>query len=98
MVVQLRSNLNEFSQETMSINSIENFSDELFYEIFDYLNDCEIYNAFSNLNYRFQQLINSSFRLLKLNSSRSKEIFINNYQQVLHLNKDKIFSIHLWLS
>ncbi|CAF3773086.1 unnamed protein product [Rotaria sordida] len=82
----------------MSINSIENLSDELFYEIFDYLNGCEIYNAFSNLNYRFQRLTNSSSLLLKLNYSHSKEIFMNNYQQVLHLNKDQIFSIHLWLS
>ncbi|CAF3584337.1 unnamed protein product [Rotaria sp. Silwood1] len=82
----------------MSINSIENLSDELFYEIFDYLNGCEIYHTFSNLNYRFEQLINSSSLLLKINSLRSKEIFMNNYQQVLHLNKDQIFSIHLWLS
>ncbi|CAF4217004.1 unnamed protein product [Rotaria sp. Silwood2] len=82
----------------MSINSIENLSDELFYEIFDYLNGCEIYHAFSNLNYRFEQLINSSSLLLKINSLRSKEIFLNNYQQVLRLNKDQIFSIHLWLS
>ncbi|CAF3732809.1 unnamed protein product [Rotaria sp. Silwood1] len=84
----------------MSINFIENLSDKLFYEIFDYLDGCEIYHAFSNLNYRFQQLINSSSLLikLKLNYSCSKEIFVNNYQQVLHLNKDQIFSILLWLS
>ncbi|CAF4138930.1 unnamed protein product [Rotaria sordida] len=84
----------------MSINSIENFSNEFFYEIFDYLDACEIYYAFSNLNYRFQQLINSSSLLLKLtfNYSQLQEIFMNNYQQILHFNKNQIFSIHLWIS
>ncbi|CAF5168493.1 unnamed protein product, partial [Rotaria sp. Silwood1] len=75
-------------------------SNEVFYEIFEYLDACEIYYAFSNLNYRFQQLINSSLLLLKLklDDSQSEEIFINNYQQILHLNKGQIFSIHLWSS
>ncbi|CAF1179663.1 unnamed protein product [Rotaria sordida] len=84
----------------MSINSIENLCDELFYEIFDYLNGCELYYAFSNLNSRFQQLINSSSLLLKLKLiySRTQEIFMNNYQQVLCFNKNQILSIHLWLS
>ncbi|CAF4292377.1 unnamed protein product, partial [Rotaria sordida] len=90
-----------FSQETMSINSIENLSDELFYEIFDYLNGCEIDNAFSNLNYRFHQLINSSSLLFKIRLgyySRANEIFMNNYKRILLLNKNQILSIHLWIS
>ncbi|CAF1093101.1 unnamed protein product [Rotaria sordida] len=84
----------------MSINSIENLCDELFYEIFDYLNGCELYYAFSNLNSRFQQLINSSSLLLKLKLiySCTQKIFMNNYQQVLRFNKNQILSIHLWLS
>ncbi|CAF1337297.1 unnamed protein product [Rotaria sordida] len=84
----------------MSISSIEDLSNELFYEIFEYLDACKIYYAFSNLNYRFQKLINSSSLLLKLklDDSKSEKIFMNNYQQILHFNKGQIFSIHLWTS
>ncbi|CAF2814620.1 unnamed protein product [Rotaria sp. Silwood2] len=82
------------------ISSIENLSNEFFYEIFDYLDGCEIYQTFSNLNYRFQQLLNSSSLRLKINfhHSTSVEIFMNNYKKILLLNKDQIFSIHLSLS
>ncbi|CAF0869307.1 unnamed protein product [Rotaria sordida] len=81
----------------MSITSIENLSNELFYEIFDYFNGCEIYQTFSNLNYCFQQLLNSSSFRFKINfhHSTSIEIFMNNYKQIILLNKDQIFSIHL---
>jgi len=82
----------------MSIKSIENLSNEIFYEIFEYLDGCHIYHSFSNLNYRFQQLINSSSLLFKLELPDSDQttIFMENYQQILHLNKHQIFSIHLW--
>ena len=49
-----------------SIASIENLSNEIFYEIFDYFDGCDIYQAFSNLNYRFQQLIHSPSLLFKI--------------------------------
>ncbi|CAF2867417.1 unnamed protein product [Rotaria sp. Silwood2] len=82
------------------ITSIENLSNEFFYEIFDYLDGCEIYQTFSNLNHRFQQLLNSSSLRFKINfhHSTSIEIFMNNYKQIILLNKDQIFSIHLSLS
>jgi hypothetical protein len=86
--------IDEFDQP---ITSIENFSHEFFYEIFDYLHGCEIYEAFSNLNYRFQQLLSSSSLLFKIkfDYSTSEEIFMNNYKQIILLNKHQIFSIHL---
>jgi len=93
--------VNQFSEEKTkkSRTSIENLCNEFFYEIFDYLDGCNLYQAFSNLNYRFQELLNSSYLLLKINFHRStsEEIFLNNYNQIILLNKNQIFSIHLSL-
>ena len=43
---------------------IENFSNEIFYEIFDYLDGYDIYKAFSNLNNRFENLLINPFIVL----------------------------------
>ncbi|CAF4498190.1 unnamed protein product [Rotaria sp. Silwood2] len=87
-------------QNDRSINRIENFSTELFVTIFGYLNCYDIYEAFSNLNYRFQQLLNSSFHFYKVRSNKAtfNETFTNNYKQFLHLNSRNIFSMRLWAS
>ncbi|CAF3940544.1 unnamed protein product [Rotaria sordida] len=79
-----------------SIISIESLSNECFYEIFDYLDGCEIFQAFSNLNHRFQQLLGSSSLLFKIkfHRSTSEDILINNYQEPIRFNKNQIFSIH----
>jgi hypothetical protein len=78
-----------------SITSIENLSNELFHEIFDYLDGCDIYKAFFNLNYRFQHLITSpSFPLkIKLRSEGTlkliescKNVIIPNRHHILSLN------------
>ncbi|CAF1359208.1 unnamed protein product [Adineta steineri] len=68
------------------LNSIENLSNEIFYEIFDYLDGLDICIAFSNLNYRFQQLlICSSFRYkINFDFSTKREKFLNNYKQIQH--------------
>ncbi|CAF1134371.1 unnamed protein product [Rotaria sordida] len=77
------------------ITSIENLSIEMFYEIFDYLNGYEIYQAFSNLNHYFQQLINSSSLLLKFKiNSPSAEL----YKQLTLINKHKILSFNIRLT
>ncbi|CAF3255396.1 unnamed protein product [Rotaria sp. Silwood2] len=85
---------NELLDELI-ISSIENLSNELFNEIFDYLDGIDIYQAFSNLNYRFQQLLTSSSILYKidLNQITSKEIFMVNYKQIKH----QIYSIYFQL-
>ncbi|CAF1433326.1 unnamed protein product [Rotaria sp. Silwood1] len=81
---------NEFNKTINSLSSIETFPNEIFYEIFDYLNGCDIYSAFSNLNYRFQQFFNSSSFLLKIKFYFiSNHLFLNNY-------KHKILSLNLW--
>jgi len=70
------------------MTSMENFSNELFYEIFDYLDSCDIYQAFSNLNDRFQRLLNSSSLLFKTTFHRS------TFKQMIRFNKNQILSIH----
>ncbi|CAF0746814.1 unnamed protein product [Adineta steineri] len=51
--------------QDQSITSIENLSNEIFYDIFDYLNGDEIVKSFLNLNFRFEQIIHSSSFLTK---------------------------------
>ena len=70
---------------------------KFFYEIFEYLYDSEVYEAFSNLNYRFEKLINSSSLLFKFthNNPRPGEIFINTCKKIIRFNRQQILSIHL---
>lgn len=80
----------------MSITTIEDLSNEFFYEIFEYLYGHEIYNAFSMLNYRFQQLLTSSSLFYNVSISDSifkgsneravKELLLNHKHQILSLN------------
>ncbi|CAF3732439.1 unnamed protein product [Adineta steineri] len=53
----------------VSATHFEDLSNEILLDIFDYLDGYHILEAFSNLNSRFQHLINSSYFLLKLNIS-----------------------------
>ncbi|CAF1322817.1 unnamed protein product [Adineta steineri] len=77
---------------------IENLSNEIFYMIFDYLDGCHVYHAFLNLNERFQQLVKSSCCLLKIRFrlALSKKKHTNKWKQYIVLNKQQIFSIHMW--
>ncbi|CAF1002696.1 unnamed protein product [Adineta steineri] len=77
----------------MSISLIENLSNEIFYEIFEYLDGSEIYQAFSNLNHRFQQLINCSSLLFKFN--HDSLILDNTYKQFLLNHKHQIISFYM---
>ncbi|CAF4161425.1 unnamed protein product, partial [Adineta steineri] len=78
------------------INSIENFTNEIFYDIFDYLDGCDIHRAFSNLNYHFYQFLNSSLLLYKIKFNfLSDDLFLNNYQHMKSINPHQIFSLNL---
>ena len=79
------------------IASLESLSNELFHEIFDYLDGIHLYRAFSNLNHYFQELITAPFVLLKINSSRSsaESTSINQWKQIMKLNCHQIYSIDL---
>ncbi len=64
---------------------------ELFLEIFNYLDGCEIYNAFTGLNHRFQQLFNSPLVLLKINLDN--KLFMDICKPMMLFNKQQIYSI-----
>ncbi|CAF1317676.1 unnamed protein product [Adineta ricciae] len=82
----------------MSITTIEDLSDEIFCEIFDYLEGYIIFHAFSNLNNRFQSLLSSPLTRLNLNDNdiddRAKRIFLDNYSDILCYHQHQIVSIH----
>ncbi|CAF3394264.1 unnamed protein product, partial [Rotaria sp. Silwood2] len=75
--------LNEFDQ---SMTCFENLSNELLCEIFDYLDGYQLFQAFSNLNSRFEQLIHSSCVLIKT------RFCINQSYKVLNTFEQFIFS------
>ncbi|CAF3032480.1 unnamed protein product [Rotaria sp. Silwood2] len=82
--------------ERKVINSFENLSNELLYEIFDYLDACELYKAFSNLNSRFRSLLTSSFLRLKIDLSfRPESILQYRSNCIVAPNKHRIFSLIL---
>ncbi len=51
-----------------SNSCLENLSNELFYEIFDYSDGCDIYHVSANLNIRFQNLLFHSSIPMKIDS------------------------------
>jgi hypothetical protein len=76
--------------------SIEHFSNELFYEIFDYLDGYDIYQAFANLNSRFQYLITSSSLPLKIKfHSEVKTELTHYYENIIIPNRHRILSLDL---
>jgi hypothetical protein len=79
------------------ITSIENLSNEVFYEIFDYLDGRDIYDAFSNLNSRIQQLITSPSLILKIEFFRSSHPDMKHRcEYVIIPNKHRIISLLIW--
>jgi hypothetical protein len=77
---------------------IENLSNEIFYEIFDHLDGCQIYESFSNLNQRFEELLNSPSILFHIRfHSQSDKLYQNFYKQITSLNKHQIYSLDLSL-
>jgi hypothetical protein len=57
--------------------------------------------AFSNLNYRFQQLLDNSsllFKIKQMDYSMSDEKCFQNWMQMIHINKQQILSIHFLTS
>ncbi|CAF4388415.1 unnamed protein product [Rotaria sp. Silwood2] len=87
-------------QKRSSITTLDNVSNELFYEIFDYLDGYQIYESFSNLNYRFYQLLNSSCLLFKMIDyfTIKDDCFMNNWNEIISYNSKQIFSLTFYTS
>ncbi|CAF1169773.1 unnamed protein product [Rotaria sordida] len=74
-----------------TISCIENLSNEIFYEIFDYLDGYNIYKAFSNLNIRFENLLINPLLPMKIEISSETKLD-SRYKQFLRSNKHHIIS------
>jgi len=71
-------------------------SNELFYEVFDYLDGCEIYHTFSNLNSRFQHLITCLSVLLKIKLYRKTQSeLIQLWESIILPNRHRLLSFTL---
>ncbi|UJR19763.1 hypothetical protein I4U23_022897 [Adineta vaga] len=74
----------------------EHLSNDVLYEIFDYLDFLDVHNICSDLNIRFQTLVNSSTIPIKLNLSfESSLIFQRHWQNITLLNQYRIQSLRL---
>ncbi|CAF4146710.1 unnamed protein product, partial [Rotaria sordida] len=85
---------NSRDRKRKSITSIEHLSNDLFYEIFDYFEGFDLYNAFSNLNIRFQDLLQCIYLRLKIHFPFQREFhFQYRLQNVIIPNKSRIISL-----
>ncbi|CAF1050879.1 unnamed protein product [Rotaria sp. Silwood1] len=77
-------------------NYFENLSNELFYEIFEYLNGCELYKAFSNLNIHFHTLLQSPSLQFKIEFRYYSKAILQYYSAyIVAQNKIRIISFTL---
>ncbi|CAF1427167.1 unnamed protein product [Adineta steineri] len=80
----------------LSLTHLEDISNELMYEIFEFLDGYDMYEAFSNLNTRFNNLLIYSTLPIKINmSSMSKSTFQRYYTDIIMPNRYRIGSLRL---
>ena len=87
-------NMKSVKRQRISYNSFENLSNEIFYEIFDYLDGYDIYRSFSKLNDRFTDLIMDGSYLLKVRLAPLTDFFFD-YEDWIRSNRHRILSFHL---
>ncbi|CAF0851967.1 unnamed protein product, partial [Adineta ricciae] len=79
-----------------SRTKVENLANELFYEIFSYLDLYDVYKAFYNLNTRFQNLLINSTLPLKVNlSTMPRRAFQSYHRHMIMSNKHRIASMSI---
>lgn len=77
------------------ITCLEDFSNELFYDIFEYLHADLLYEAFRNLNSRFQNLLFGSPFLIKIQPDYSSRSQLVHYCKNFWIpNRHRILSIY----
>ena len=76
----------------MLVTCLEDLSNELIYEIFEYFTAQEIFQQFSNLNQRFENVVYHSNVPLKVNSTSSSD---QSLITLLSGHSNRILSIHL---
>ncbi|CAF1061141.1 unnamed protein product [Adineta steineri] len=95
-----------FSTQNLSFNELstsfdndytsDDLSNELIYEIFDYIDYCLIYEIFVNLNLRFHSLFYESNLPLKVNFPlTSKTIFQYRCKYIINSNIKRIISLNI---
>jgi hypothetical protein len=85
-----------FSSLTKSITCFEDLSNDIIYEIFDFLDFRHAYDAFSDVNKRFQNLLTNLTLPIHIDmSSMSKSDFQKYYKQIIIPDTHRIKSLHL---
>jgi hypothetical protein len=78
------------------LSHFEDLSNEIIYEIFEFLDFCHVYDAFVDLNTRFENLVSRSFLPIHINfSSVSKSAFKRYYKNLIIPYQHRIKSLHL---
>ncbi len=74
----------------------EDLPNELFYEIFDYLDGYQLYESFMNLNTHFQKLLLSPCIFLRMNLYSKHDLVLEHaYENIINPNKSRIISLRL---
>jgi hypothetical protein len=81
---------------SFSQTCIEDLSNEVFYEIFEYLDCSDIYNGFFNLNTRLQNLINCPSLPLTIHRDFPSPSNVHRYcKEFINPNKYRIVYLHI---
>ncbi|CAF1152145.1 unnamed protein product [Adineta steineri] len=84
------------NKKKLSITQFEDLSNELIYEIFDYIDYCLIYEIFVKLNLRLHSLFYESNLSLKINFPlTSKSIFQYRCKYIINSNIKRIISLNI---
>ncbi|CAF4494271.1 unnamed protein product [Rotaria sp. Silwood2] len=79
-----------------SISQFENLSNEVIYEIFEFLDACQLYESFFDLNIRFRNLCKHSNLPIQINTqSVSKSTFQRIHTNFILSNRHRIQSLDL---